>query len=534
MSIVEGKATYYIANEYKYLKEWELKINNDIPRLNEINEYFIHSSFTGESEFSVVNNAVLYSSNEWVTMQNKSNVNEKIGPSVYFNKEDESLLQTPIYSKDLIMLIRQNSNNKKYEILVMPEFKKSSMPLTSVGIYSRDIKEFYFYSKSMDEEFVVNLREGMGDPFCFILEFYRKNGELVYTKKHEVQNIWKCFEYVDDPDYDSSTIKISPNGRFLYYVTGKANLDNTPNNNQYSQNCTMNTLMHSYFRHNRNESSNDNLTAHVYEIVLVRKNKWEDRLRKRIEEDKIQFDIKKVRTFKNFETHFGKKYHPILTDDTTFAYYNPDENWLHFETKKYTDCHVDKKLGYNINSQPFKISDYKWKVLKTGFLGYKYDMMYYLNLHVTLSKKKGEDREGEEIDVQVNSPKIIPINLMLEEGDLKIDKVYGCIDPSKVVFNLRSSVEESIYMVWSLETNIEVSNFSAKNTCYFTNGSGSQTGYIFCEDNYYVNLDVGIPNYFFGSQINFESDFINDFKISKNESQMLYDGMNVTHFIKSY
>ena len=160
--------------------------------------------------------------------------------------------------------------------------------------------------------------------------------------------------------------------------------------------------------------------------------------------------------------------------------------------------------------------------------------MYYLNFHVTLSKKKGEDHEGEEIDVQVNSPKIIPINLMLEKGDLRIDKVYGCIDPSKVVFNLRSTGEESIYMVWSLETNIEVSNFSAKNTCYFTNGSGSQTGYIFWEDNYYVNLDVGIPNYFFGNQINFKSDIINDFKISKNESQMLYGGMNVTHFIKSY
>ena len=371
MSIVEDTATYYIANEYKYLKEWKFNTDDDIPRLNEINEYFIHSSFTGESEFSVVNNAVLYSSNEWVTMQNKSNANEKISPSVYFNKKDESLLQTPIYSNNLIMLIRQNSNNEKHEVLVMPEFKKSSMPLTSVGIYSWYIKEFYFYSKSMDEEFVVNLREGMGDPFCFILDFYRKNGELVYTKKHEVQNIWKYFEYVGDPDYDSSTIKISPNGRFLYYVTSKANLDNTSNNYQYSQNCTVITLKRSYSRHNRNESSNNNLTAHVYEIVLVRKKKLEDRFRKRIEEDKIQFDIKKVRTFKNFETHFGEKYCPILTDDTTFAYYNPDIHWLHFETEKFSNRDEDKKLEYNINSLPFKISDYNWKVLKTGFLGYK-------------------------------------------------------------------------------------------------------------------------------------------------------------------
>ena len=118
----------------------------------------------------------------------------------------------------------------------------------------------------------------------------------------------------------------------------------------------------------------------------------------------------------------------------------------------------------------------------------------------------------------------------MESNDLWIDRVYGCIDSSKIVIHLKNTVEESIYIVWSLETNTEVSNFSAKNTCYFTNGSGSQTGYIFCEDNYYVNLDIGTPNYFFGSQLKLKFDFSNGFKISKDESQMLYEGINYTFY----
>ena len=268
------------------------------------------------------------------------------------------------------------------------------------------------------------------------------------------------------------------------------------------------------------------------------KNKLINKIREKINEVEIQFDIKKVRTFKDFGKYFGNEFDPILTDYATFAFHNPNENRLFYETNEYTD-YVDRKLGDDENFRKFTIKDYKWKVLKTGFLGYKNDMMFYLNLHVDLGKTKVDNHEGEreieEITIQTNYSETIPMSCILGEGDLRIDKVYGCIDPSKVVFNLRSTVEESIYMVWSLETNNEVSNFSAKNTCYFTNGSGSQTGYIFWEDNFYVNLEVGIPNYFFDSQFTLENvNSSNGFKINKDESFMLYQGMNANLFFKSH
>ena len=139
--------------------------------------------------------------------------------------------------------------------------------------------------------------------------------------------------------------------------------------------------------------------------------KQEDRLRKRIKNAKIQFDIKKVRTFKDFDTYFGK-YRPILTDNATFALYDPDEHRLFYEKIDCTDC-LNEELGHNIDSKPFEILDYEWKILKTGFLGYKNDRMFYLNLQVELSKEKAEGYKVEEIDVKVNSHKIIPIRLIL-------------------------------------------------------------------------------------------------------------------------
>ena len=231
-------ATYYIADEFKYLKEWDIKIVNNVPKLDEKNEYFINSNFTGESEFLVIHNAVLYCYDECVTMQKKPNVNEEISNSVYLGLQDGYVLQPPIYSNDSIMFACEKYSNSEHEILVMPGFKKSRMPLTSSRDYSFVQKEFYFYSKSMDEEFVVHIREESGDPYYLVLDFYRKNGEFIHTKRHEINNIHNTYNYVevDDTDYDSSTIKISPNGRFLYYITSENNQDYDP----YAQDNTNN------------------------------------------------------------------------------------------------------------------------------------------------------------------------------------------------------------------------------------------------------------------------------------------------------
>ena len=226
------QAVFYIADEFKYLKEWDIKIINNMPRLDEKNEFFVHQYFTGEAEFSVKQNSFLYCYDEWVTMQKKPNVNEEMRYSVFLGLTDGYVFQPPIYSNESVMLAWEKYGNSEHEILVMPGFKKSRMPLTSAKDSSSVVKEFYFYSKSMDEEFVVHMREEGGYPFCILLDFYRKNGEFIYTKRHEVNNIKNAYNYVEDPEYDNSSIKISPNGKFMYYIT----TENNPDYDPYGQN----------------------------------------------------------------------------------------------------------------------------------------------------------------------------------------------------------------------------------------------------------------------------------------------------------
>ena len=128
------------------------------------------------------------------------------------------------------MFVWEKHGNSEHEISVTPGFKKSRVPLTSLRDFSSVKKELYFYSKNLDEKFVVDIREELGYPYYLFLDFYRKNDEFIYTKKHEINNIHNTYNHVeiDDTDYDISTIKISPNRRFLYYIKSENNPDYDP------------------------------------------------------------------------------------------------------------------------------------------------------------------------------------------------------------------------------------------------------------------------------------------------------------------
>ena len=91
----------------------------------------------------------------------------------------------------------------------MPLF---SHPLYSVvnGYYSQEITaQFFFYSKSLEEEFIVYLRQNKYAPFL-IFDFFRYNGDYVFTKKQPIPGVRRG-------DYDKVSVKISPNGRYICY-----------------------------------------------------------------------------------------------------------------------------------------------------------------------------------------------------------------------------------------------------------------------------------------------------------------------------
>jgi hypothetical protein len=76
------------------------------------------------------------------------------------------------------------------------------------------------------------------------------------------------------------------------------------------------------------------------------------------------------------------------------------------------------------------------------------------------------------------------------------------LNPNKLVIVLRSSVEDYVYLTWDLIKNQEITNFSAEGNYYFINGLNSETGYILNQTRY-INMDKGIPNYYFDTEFNY-------------------------------
>lgn len=84
-------------------------------------------------------------------------------------------------------------------------------------------------------------------------------------------------------------------------------------------------------------------------------------------------------------------------------------------------------------------------------------------------------------------------------------------------------------LVWDIEKNREVSNFSTDKTWYYMYGHNSQAGYILNGDTY-VNLDKGLINYFFEYEF-YNSGFYDQragYKINKDEDLVLEYGNIIT------
>lgn len=81
---------------------------------------------------------------------------------------------------------------------------------------------------------------------------------------------------------------------------------------------------------------------------------------------------------------------------------------------------------------------------------------------------------------------------------------------------------DNLILVWNLETNSEVFNYSTNTYLDHINGLKSKAGYIRCNQ-HYVNLDLGLENHFF--EKNFNSVFTTNCGtlINKTEDCMLED-----------
>ena len=92
---------------------------------------------------------------------------------------------------------------------------------------------------------------------------------------------------------------------------------------------------------------------------------------------------------------------------------------------------------------------------------------------------------------------IINIDFVLESPKLKIENVFECKNAARAVFQISKwDTREHMFIVWDLENNKEIWNYSTEGDFRFVQGVSSETGYLLTTKAY-VNLDNGIANQFF-------------------------------------
>lgn len=236
--------------------------------------------------------------------------------------------------------------------------------------------------------------------------------------------------------------------------------------------------------------------------------------------DNCYFALKLIRRFKDINKYFGKGCSPSLTNSGCLVYYDKEQGRLFYDSVEITDSIENRLTTNELTKEKESVQAFNWLDLESGFIGYKQDKIFYVNVDI---EKYVENNELK-ILVYPKSPEQVGIKMNMY--DLFIKEVYRCPDPTKIVICCSTELDEMIFLIWDVKENQEIRNYSAVGDYQFFTGSGSTTGYICNKDNY-VDLDIILKNYFF--DINFSEHFedeylINGYKFNKQEDILLCKG----------
>ena len=167
-------------------------------------------------------------------------------------------------------------------------------------------------------------------------------------------------------------------------------------------------------------------------------------------------------------------------------------------------------LGEDENIKSYSAKDYKWTPLEKGYIAYRVNQAYFVKVKTIMNV------ENNRLSIETKTDRVIPINLILVTNDLYISDVYSCNNPNKIVLVLSSDLGESTFITWSLTENQEVHNYSIKGKFTYISGLSSEAGYIL-NSNRYINLDTGLPNYFFNHNFaELDENLRNGYKINRD------------------
>lgn len=151
----------------------------------------------------------------------------------------------------------------------------------------------------------------------------------------------------------------------------------------------------------------------------------------------------------------------------------------------------------------------EWAFTQNGVICYNDVEVYYIG--VNLKKKKAK--------------KVKKIKFKVQKDQLFVKYVHGCPDPHFILICLSTDLDELILLTWDINHNKEMLNYSIEGDYSYISCPSTKNGLIL-SDEYYVNLDRGLINYYF------DYDFTNypwtqahqGYKMDKKEETILYRG----------
>jgi hypothetical protein len=381
----------------------------------------------------------------------------------------------PLFSSSWLFFYGSTeAESREYVALLLPEYNNPKI----TGIDTNEIgnikSEYFFYH---DNNFIIYERRAYGVDHIQ-LRIYKQNMNL-----HQVIRL-KLEEFYD---YNYVQFKLSPSGRYIFYVEDEKKED-------------------------PNDTSEPVTVGKVVELVMD-KETLEFKLELRREIRDFYERYKKRASDVNQYSYYGSIVEFFVSDKMEIMALNKNENFLMYE-----DIHCYAQIENKFGMRDYEPEKYK-----------------DLN-DITIIMKNGGfaiHTEEEAYFLRVNSEigsvlPVIKINFKINKSQMTIHRICPCIDPSLIVISL---VKEGDYLllVWNIEENREVSNFSTSKNWSFINGSNNKAGFIM-NGSAYVNLDRGVVNYFF------EYEFTNNgfyeqtggYKINEREDVVLEYGNLIT------
>ena len=209
---------------------------------------------------------------------------------------------------------------------------------------------------------------------------------------------------------------------------------------------------------------------------------------------------------------FKSNWEFYLTDNREILYVNKSQNIIMFEEIEWQND-IYQKLGKkDLSPDLFKdLADIVWVPKNGGFAFFSEWEVYFLKID----------------SVERIALPLIKVNFRISKSQMIVNQVWACIDPSLIVISLKNK-KDSLLIVWNIDENKEVSNYSTSKKWMFINGPKNKAGFILTGD-VYLNLDWGLANHFF--EYDFKRSVMkskNGYRITQSEDRILENGWLIT------